>query len=71
MNPLEQNFLNVALTEEQARFVFETLTRAPLPFVQVAPVVDAFQRAGQQFQAKLQAQAEAQAATAGEGASAA
>lgn len=56
MNTLEQNFLNVALTEDQARFVFEVLSKSNLPFAQVAPVIEAFGRAGEQFGARMNQQ---------------
>jgi hypothetical protein len=53
---MEQNFLNIALTEEQARFAYEVFTKTSLPFAQVAPLIEAFGRAGEEFQAKMVAQ---------------
>lgn len=53
---VEQNFLNIALTEDQARFVFEVLSKSSLPFAQVAPVIEVFGRAGEQYQQRMNQQ---------------
>jgi hypothetical protein len=58
---MEQETFTITLTAQQAQFVFNVLTNTALPFREVAPVIDAFQRANQEQAAKPPAEKQSEA----------